>query len=282
MAVRRKKMKSRGWQALKANKNKGISMAVMLCVSAFFVAFAAAIVYTSGLLTAQASMRLKQERCHQLAKTYAEVLHKALTTPETKNVQKGSDFYSFVNVFIENEQYAEYTGTDATKYKFLYSDTDLTKDLSESELKSGYGNIVVTLSKEKTSSDNLTGEIEVNASSNYAAEIERLENTIIRQYIVTMEVTSYYEDTMYTYEKEYTREEKYKLKFTHNGNVILWAADANGGQGVWKDGTTEGEDYVFVGDEQIRYEYQKDQVTYCKFVENKIIEHIDTNVNVGE
>ena len=36
-------MKCRGWQQLKANAKNGISMAVVLCVSAFFIAFAAAI-----------------------------------------------------------------------------------------------------------------------------------------------------------------------------------------------------------------------------------------------
>ena len=35
---------------LKENRKKGISMAIVLCVSAFFLAFAAAIVYTAGFL----------------------------------------------------------------------------------------------------------------------------------------------------------------------------------------------------------------------------------------
>ena len=48
-------MKCRGWQQLKANAKNGISMAVVLCVSAFFIAFAAAILYTAGLETAQSN-----------------------------------------------------------------------------------------------------------------------------------------------------------------------------------------------------------------------------------
>ena len=44
-------MRHTGWQQLKANEKKGVSMAVVLCVSAFFIAFAAAILYTAGLMT---------------------------------------------------------------------------------------------------------------------------------------------------------------------------------------------------------------------------------------
>ena len=46
-------MIKKGWQQLRQQKKNGISMAVVLCVSAFFVAFAAAILYTAGMLTAQ-------------------------------------------------------------------------------------------------------------------------------------------------------------------------------------------------------------------------------------
>ena len=33
-------MKCKGWQQLRANAKNGISMALVLCVSAFFIAFA--------------------------------------------------------------------------------------------------------------------------------------------------------------------------------------------------------------------------------------------------
>ena len=71
-------MIKKGWQQLRQQKKNGISMAVVLCVSAFFVAFAAAILYTAGMLTAQSNLRLKQERCSQLAKSAADVLDQEL------------------------------------------------------------------------------------------------------------------------------------------------------------------------------------------------------------
>ena len=65
-------MRCRGWQQLKENQNKGVSLAIVLCVSAFFVAFAAAILYTAGILTSASTERLSEERVYQLAKSYSE------------------------------------------------------------------------------------------------------------------------------------------------------------------------------------------------------------------
>ena len=98
-------MRHTGWQQLKANEKKGVSMAVVLCVSAFFIAFAAAILYTAGLMTAQSNLRLKEERCYQLAKSYAKVLDGEL---KAGNTSSGTNFYIFANSFLENSQYAVY------------------------------------------------------------------------------------------------------------------------------------------------------------------------------
>ncbi len=89
---------------LREESNQGVSLVIVLCVSAFFVAFAAAILYTAGLLTAQSNARLGQERVRLLAKSYAEVLGKELTTPTAKTsaVGKDADFYSFVNAFLDS------------------------------------------------------------------------------------------------------------------------------------------------------------------------------------
>lgn len=263
----------KGWQKLKANQKNGISMAIVLCVSAFFVAFAGAILYTTGLLTAQSNLRLKEERCYQLAKSYAKVLDTELTTPDEKVSQIGMDFYAFANNFIEDPLYAFYNEedeTDATKYHFFAAGTDL-EDLYQSPVEEGYGNLRVTLTKEQAGEgmdDLKSGEIDVRSSGNYETEINRLQNIVVRQYILTVEVTAYYEDVTYTYQTDYTREEKYELKFTHNGNNILWVPSGNNGLGSWKLNNTEGQDYEFTGEEKIKYEYQTDSVTYCKFVEN--------------
>ena len=145
-------MIKKGWQQLRQQKKNGISMAVVLCVSAFFVAFAAAILYTAGMLTAQSNLRLKQERCSQLAKSAADVLDQELQKYTNKDTtEAGSDsFYTFVNKFLDDSQYLDYSEDypDATKYNFLVSDTDLS-DLSKADsLPEGYGNIRIALTKE--------------------------------------------------------------------------------------------------------------------------------------
>ena len=103
-------MKCKGWQQLRANAKNGISMALVLCVSAFFIAFAAAILYTAGMLTAQSNQRLKEERCYQLAKSYSDVLKNELTKYDKKYTDDGSTvgdgtFYAFANKFLDDEKY---------------------------------------------------------------------------------------------------------------------------------------------------------------------------------
>ena len=93
-------MKWKGWQQLRQNKKNGISMVVVICVSAFFVAFAAAILYTAGLLTAQSNLRLKEERCNQLATSAAKVLNEELLKYDNRSndVPQDNTFYAFANI----------------------------------------------------------------------------------------------------------------------------------------------------------------------------------------
>ena len=104
---------------LKENRKKGISMAIVLCVSAFFLAFAAAIVYTAGLLTAEANERLEQERCYQLAKSYAKVLDTELTSYTRKTEENSTTFYGFASRFLDG-RYAEYDPGNQDNTVFYY------------------------------------------------------------------------------------------------------------------------------------------------------------------
>ena len=83
-----------GLEQLKANGKKGVSMALVLCISAFFMAFAAAILYTAGVVTAQSTHRLEEERCYRLAKSYAEVLGRELTRYQNKGDNNLSGYKS--------------------------------------------------------------------------------------------------------------------------------------------------------------------------------------------
>ena len=204
-------MKCKGWQQLRANAKNGISMALVLCVSAFFIAFAAAILYTAGMLTAQSNQRLKEERCYQLAKSYSDVLKNELTKYDKKYTDDGSTvgdgtFYAFANKFLDDEKYLEYNSDykDSTKYNFVEDGSNLS-DISSSPLSDkGYGNISVTLKKEQNSDENVDkilsgGEITGSSGGDYSSAIKNIENTTVRQYIFTVEVTAYFGDAVGLY-----------------------------------------------------------------------------------
>lgn len=272
-------MKCKGWQQLRANAKNGISMALVLCVSAFFIAFAAAILYTAGMLTAESNQRLKEERCYQLAKSYSDVLKNELTKYDKKYTDDGTTvgdgtFYAFANKFLDDEKYLEYNSDyeDSTKYNFVVDGSNLS-DISSSPLSDkGYGNLSVTLKKEQNSDEKVDeimsgGKLSSASGDNYSGAIRAIENTTVRQYIFTVEVTAYYDDATYTYSTEYTRAEKYPVTFTHNGNTIVWVANAADG-GTWRLGNSSGEIYTIDDDTQISYTYNRTASTSCRFEEN--------------
>ena len=90
-----------GLEQLKANGKKGVSMALVLCISAFFMAFAAAILYTAGVVTAQSTHRLEEERCYRLAKSYAEVLGPDIRTKAIRQ-QPGASMHLPISFWTEN------------------------------------------------------------------------------------------------------------------------------------------------------------------------------------
>ncbi len=263
-------MTGKGWQQLKQQKKSGISMAVVICVSAFFVAFAAAIIYTAGLLTAQSNLRLKEERCSQLAQSAADVFDQELQKFQNRQDADGNTFYTFVNKFLDDTQYLDYSDDypDATTYNFLVNDTELPDLTKAASLPEGYGNIRVALSKEKNTaedSENLKkGEINTaTAESNYQTEIDRIQNITVRDYNLTVKVTATYEDASYTYTTEYSREEKYDVRFTQDGKSIVWDGKSN----VWRLGNTSGEVYTPNPNQKIQYEFLT-TTTSCIFKEN--------------
>lgn len=264
-------MNWKGWQQLRQNNKNGISMVVVICVSAFFVAFAAAILYTAGLLTAQSNLRLKEERCSQLATSAAEILNEELLKYDKKSddSSQNNSFYAFANKFLDDTQYLDYSEDypDSSRYNFLVSDTDLDNLARAASLPSGYGNIRITLSKEKNDTENLdsvkTGELDsATAGTNYQTEIDRIRNITVRDYNLIVEVTALYDDVTYTCKTEYSREEKYDVKFSHKGTDIVWDG-AN-----WHKNNTSGEIYEPDASEKIKYEFLTQTTTSCVFREN--------------
>lgn len=264
-------MYCKGLKQLKADQKKGISMAIVLCVSAFFIAFAAAIVYTAGLLTAESNHRLLEERCYQLAKSAADVMDKEITSYDQKkdNTVTRNTFYDFANEFLDDGRYLVYNtdSPEATSYRFTTAGTDMDSPQTSGSLYGdGYGNICITLKKELNTDETNPGEgtIQVSAGSDYGLEINNIKNTMIRKYMLVVDVTAYEEDRSYTYTTEYTRQETYDVQFTYKDDIIVWNTETNN----WRYGTDNGTVCQMTAGDEIHYRYLTDSTQSCKFIAN--------------
>lgn len=248
-------------ESLRKEKDKGVSLVIVLCASAFFVAFAAAILYTAGLLTSQSNARLGQERVRLLAKSYGEVLDSELTTPtEKKNgVGEDADFYSFVNAFLDSSQYS-----DEVAYEFVLNDTSKNLDAIKN---GGYGDLRITLTREQGGDEDastLSGTIPATGSGNYETIIKGLQKRTVYQYLVQVDVTATYDGESYTYSTEYSRGEQYQLNFSWNGKTIVWSDVDN----QWHEGSSSGT--VVTPNSEISYRYDTTQTTRCQFTETSV------------
>lgn len=78
---------------------QGLSMILVLCVGALFVALSAALVYAASVLTANANRQLQQQEAYQLATSFSDVLEGELNNPD-------SSFAKFVNeTYMTSETY---------------------------------------------------------------------------------------------------------------------------------------------------------------------------------
>lgn len=226
-------------------------MAVVLCAAAFFTAFAAAIVYTAGLLTAQANGRLEQERCYQLAKSYAKVLDQELTRYQTIEEAGDNTFYGFANKFLDGSYENYDPGNPQTIFYY--------QPVATSQPDKTYGDVTVAMYKETDdngSDDVMSGTLQA-SEGNYTQQIEKLKENSIIQYIITVEVIAKYNDSSYTYSTEYYRKENYQATFSHNGTALVWGSDNN-----WHVGSDAGEVYQgeITTDNPVSYTLDKKQV----------------------
>ena len=245
-------------KALYEQRKQGISMVLVLCVSAFFIAFAVAILYTAGLLTAQAGERLLQERCYQLAAGYAGVLDgelKAYSIPKDTT----DTFYGFVNQFLDGTGYAEYDPSRPEDTIFYYQPIEGDSDGTD------YGKIRIGLYKESSEDDNtsiLTGTVIPGTADNYQLEIDRINSQTLNRYILTVQVRVQEDDESYTYSTEYYRMETYKAEFYHNGTSLIWSEDK------WHEGTSEGPEHnmdLVTTENPITYKLNTNIVTSLKY-----------------
>lgn len=80
---------------------QGLSMILVLCIGALFVALSAALVYAASVLTANANRQLLEQEAYQLATSFSDVLEGELN-------KKDSSFAEFVNEkFMFSQSYGK-------------------------------------------------------------------------------------------------------------------------------------------------------------------------------
>lgn len=80
---------------------QGLSMILVLCIGALFVALSAALVYAASVLTANANRQLLEQEAYQLATSFSDVLEGELN-------KEDSDFAKFVNEqFMFSQSYGK-------------------------------------------------------------------------------------------------------------------------------------------------------------------------------
>lgn len=113
---------------------QGLSMILVLCIGALFVALSAALVYAASVLTANANRQLLEQEAYQLATSFSDVLEGELN-------KEDSSFAKFVN---EQFMFSQSYGKDI--YDLESQPTTFSLNLKESKVAAdGADSITVTL-----------------------------------------------------------------------------------------------------------------------------------------
>lgn len=233
----------------RVESKKGSTLVIVVCVSAFLMAFALAMLYTSGLLLSRANRRLEQERSYQLAQSFAKVLEQELKADYDKpeNAPENS-FYRYVYNFLEG-RYGEYDPDHPDETIFHY-----TAALPDGVDTEKYGTIKVVMYKEANQDQDaeMSGELVKDQS------VDDVLNNGIARYTFTVEVTAEVGGVSYSYSTVYQQMATYEVSFKHDGKNILW-------DGSWHEYLSSPEYIVDWEKGNIQYEYQSDKITHCEF-----------------
>lgn len=245
-----------GFEKLKENKKQGLSLPFVACAGAFLLAFALALVYTAGVMLSNANQKLAEERCYQLAKSFAGVVGQ-----ELQKSAEQSSFRKFADKFLNTSSYNVYNPEHPeTVYHYVLQDGE----------DADYGEISLRLRKEINANDSksLASTIklpEPGSGTNYSKRIEELEQTKFQRYIFTVEVVASYEGLTYNYATEYFREDQYPITFRYNNETITWDKSDN----QWEIGNnTSGVPCNFDADPdaEITYTYDTEHPQSTRFL----------------
>lgn len=240
----------------KIRTKKGSSLVIVVCVSAFLMAFALAMLYSSGLLLARANRRLEQERSYRLAQSFAQSLDAELKKYNKPSALGGADsapndsFYEYVYKFLEGT-YGEYDPDHPDETVFHYTAASPTgTDMDK------YGTIRVVMYKEVNQEQDVDMSGEIGPE-----EADAIINEGIIRYIFTVEVTADLDGVSCSYSTEYRQKASYKVNFMYNGSQVFWK------DGKWHSGSQDGPEIPSDMMNKIQYEYLSDSnsITACTF-----------------
>ena len=244
-----------GFEKLKENKKQGLSLPFVACAGAFLIAFALALVYTAGVMLSNANQKLAEERCYQLAKSFAGVVDQ-----ELQKSAEQSSFRKFADKFLNTSSYNVYSPDHPeTVYHYILQNGE----------DADYGEISLRLRKEINEDDSkaLSSTIkppEAGSGTNYTERIEKLKQTKFQRYFFTVEVVASYEGLTYNYATEYFREDQYPITFSYNDMTITWDESEN----RWEIGNnTAGDPCEFAdSDAEITYTYDTEHPQGTRFL----------------
>ncbi len=241
-------------KSVRKHSRQGTSLVLVICASAFLLAFALAMVYTASLMMARANRRLEQERCYQLAKSFAEVLDAELgkyTDPKDTNAEES--FYLYACKFLEGD-YGEYDPDHPEETVFHY--TAGVTDVDEN-----YGSVRVVLYKEvnQDPEEEIHPEGEIDNSEE---KVDGLKDAKLQRYIFTVEVIATLDGISHHYKTEYRQNATYDVEFSHNGILIYWGDDDQ-----WHTVSGTGGKYEVPAGDKISYRYKtdSDNIKACSF-----------------
>lgn len=235
------------------HSREGASLVIVICASALLMAFALAMVYTGGLLTARANRRLEQERCYQLARSFADVLDAELTAYTEPKSAPDDSFYKYVCNFLDGS-YGEYDPEHPDETIFHYTAGSGGMDQEK------YGSIRVVLYKEGSQEEETitTGEIDGTGE-----EVAKHKNMRFQRYIFTVEVIASLGDESYNYQVEYRQYAGYEVEYRYEGNRVVPNEDVT----KWHMGSIGGNDVTIDSNKKIQYKFLTDSgsITVSEF-----------------
>ena len=175
------------------NRRKGVSLVIAMCASFLLFSFGFSIVYSASLLLRGSEDEIAQERCRQLAQSFADVLQAEL-------IKEESEFRSFAETVLEE-------GPSLVRTMAAGDET--------------YGTLTVSIREDEELLPELpSGSFPLSETHAALAAIEE-ENSFLRRRF-TLETRAELEGESYTCRDPYLQTERFQPLFFMEGIPVDW------------------------------------------------------------